>query len=1503
MFFLRAYPRPRLRQPRCWTPGSALHLAIVFLAFVVSYSMFASSRLEAALVLSEIQYHPAGGDRELEYLEFQNASDSAIDLSGYTICGGVDFQFPEGFFLEPRARVVVCARASRIRHVYEIDNVLGDWGDGTALDNDGEPIVVCGPNGSEELRVRYSDDADWPAGADGTGHALQLVQAFADPRRGASWGLSTPGGTPGRSGGRYNPPSPVRLNEVQLLGTAPWIELCNPSSDSVATSDLELVIGRTTTLRLGDGMTLAPRSYLRLNLRSLAGDPPPPPPAGARTFIELRHNDGRLVDAANVVQSTNTRSAARVPNSHGQWMPAALTTPGESNRLEFSDSVVIHEIFYHPPTDDVDDEFVELRNRLDTPLDLGGWKFADGIRYTFAEHTTIPAGGYLVIARDPERLRRRYGLEPASVVGPRTVESRESFGSLSDRGERIALVDAHGNLVDEVTYSDDGAWPEWADGGGSSLELIDTRTDNDLAQAWAASDDSAKAEVQEFVYAAPFHGVRPESAELHLHLNDAGICTVDSVEVRRRTESVEPGQILIDAGARWRYAVTARSTDTTAWRWSDFDDAHWPSGAAPLGFGTPGLATALTAARGATTAARFRHVFELSQVPTGALFLEVDYDDGFAAYLNGTPVALQNLRSRSLDSLAPRAERRRRWLPLATDETLLQPGRNVLAVQVHNVDRDSRDLFFSARLVSGTSTTTLGENLLRGGDFEVTDSAEVDQPPAFEWPQVSSSVLWRWQGNHIRSAVSAARPISGERSLRIVASGSGDEGVNRIETTAMSLPFLELDATYQVSLRARWHVGSTVLLSHGAYEGSRPASLAASHRLPVPERLGTPGTRNSVDIELERRSGSANSGPLFGDFHQDPVAPRSGEGVRIRTRVSDPDGIRTVQLLFRREHPFLEADDDVTSLRCVEVEPGIYEANIPPQEDGRRVVYALFAEDRRGATGRFPRDARRRTHAFLFSSEAESSADQRFVIYRQGGSSTETLTYAAWLDAETEAYLDRRPVLSNDAVAATCVIAENGRVDDEAGDDETGDDERGHILTPWASLRFSGSPFARQRWQGSYRLRLPRMDSLHGRMRSFNLEEHQGEGGRDGRERVANAIFRAMGVPHRDLRSVRFSLNDRLHDAWRQHVEVPNRDFLRRWFKLTSGAKLYELDDRHQFDDEGRRVQSQDARLDYPPYGSLSVADSPEEYRYFFAPRGRDPDDDHDALIRLAELWSPTKTPNVEFDAAVDAEIDVDAFCRAWAVRLNIDDWDGWGGRRGKNAYLFRAGASSPWHVLPWDQELTFADPTSFLPPAQNDRAAVRYPNAFPEVERFLNRPTVARTFYKALSELLDGPFEPGALAPFLERLEREGMTGAEFGAPDGFIAERRRRLSNVVASVSAQTVSFRLEAAELKHDPTTNSLRVFLSGRAPIEVSALRILVDGTEGAEFRVRLGDASPARLERGWEDRAEGRGGWSAGPNAHSDRRTRCGRLDARGDRENLGRYDAVSSRATRIATDA
>lgn len=157
---------------------------------------------------------------------------------------------------------------------------------------------------------------------------------------------------------------------------------------------------------------------------------------------------------------------------------AAVLTPVATARAADAD-VVINEIMYSPLSDVDGDEFLELTNRAATPVDLSGWCFS-GITLCFPTGVSIAGGGYLVVAKDAVRYQQTYGAAPAAVY----------TGGLSNGGETITLRNAPAAgavVIDSVAYTDRNPWPTTTDGGGPSLELIDSALNNDDSLNWAAS--------------------------------------------------------------------------------------------------------------------------------------------------------------------------------------------------------------------------------------------------------------------------------------------------------------------------------------------------------------------------------------------------------------------------------------------------------------------------------------------------------------------------------------------------------------------------------------------------------------------------------------------------------------------------------------------------------------------------------------------------------------------------------------------------------------------------------------------------------------------------------------------------------------------------------------------------------------------------------------------------------------------------------------------------------
>ena len=159
---------------------------------------------------------------------------------------------------------------------------------------------------------------------------------------------------------------------------------------------------------------------------------------------------------------------------------------------------------------------------------------------------------------------------------------------------------------------------------------------------------------------------------------------------------------LIESGAEWKFLLPDKEREqrTDGWTTLEFDDSHFATGQAGFGYGDEDDATEVPAG---TTAVLLRHEFQLdSSFRTESLILQVNYDDGFVAYLNGVRVAamnasegVPNLESSSRGNHEAGVPER---FDISAHADQLRDGKNVLAVAGLNGGAVSSDMSIDASL-------------------------------------------------------------------------------------------------------------------------------------------------------------------------------------------------------------------------------------------------------------------------------------------------------------------------------------------------------------------------------------------------------------------------------------------------------------------------------------------------------------------------------------------------------------------------------------------------------------------------------------------------------------------------------------------------------------------------------------------------------------------------------------------------------------------------------------
>ncbi|HEY2951819.1 MAG TPA: lamin tail domain-containing protein [Verrucomicrobiae bacterium] len=511
-----------------------------------------SSR-KTGLAISEILYHPrtvAGFSNSLEFIELFNSQAFDERIGGYRISGSVDYLFPTNTVIKSGGFIVVAREPAFVQTYYGLSGVLGPWigASSNGLPGGSGTVRLRNRAGAVMLEVNYQGKNPWPIAADGAGHSLVLARPSYGEGSPRAWSASDSiDGSPGKPEPfTANPLRSVVINEFLANSDVAedYIELYNHSNQPVDLSGAWLTDeAGTNKFRIPNGTMIASNGFVVFYESALGFALNA---AGERIFL-VNSNQNRVIDAIDFEPQASGISSGRYPNGAPSFYPLATQTPGAGNSTPWQSPVVINEIMFNPVSGDKDDEFVELYNRSANPTNVGGWKFTDGIDFTIPNNTTIPVDGYLVIARKAARLRTNYlNLNSANTVG-------DYDGNLSNGGERLALARPTTQtftntnnvvitltnyvVVNEVTYGDGGRWGHWADGGGSSLELIDPRSDNRQAANWADSDETSKSVWTNIEYTgftdlplAPGGGTAGDN--LQICLLGIGECLLDDVEVR-----------------------------------------------------------------------------------------------------------------------------------------------------------------------------------------------------------------------------------------------------------------------------------------------------------------------------------------------------------------------------------------------------------------------------------------------------------------------------------------------------------------------------------------------------------------------------------------------------------------------------------------------------------------------------------------------------------------------------------------------------------------------------------------------------------------------------------------------------------------------------------------------------------------------------------------------------------------------------------------------------------
>jgi hypothetical protein len=1312
--------------------------------------LFFSRPIPAEIIITEIHYAPVDTSgvaaNDLEFVEIFNDGPEPYDLLGYHFTNGIDFEFSARTILEGRSYLVVCRNVTAVKAAYGITNAMGNFSH--VLDNAGETIELSNPAGAAVCKVSYNDRGKWPSGAKGTGHTLSLLNPYTDPSDPDNWAISTQmGGTPGAANfggqasfqdtiiidsgetwkyfkGTQEPSNPVTAwRQVGFNDAAPgWLSGATgigygDGDDATILNDMQMTPTQAGYLTIFCRKTFTVANVSQIN----------------SLVLGITYDDGffAYLNGTQVASRNVTAGAFDSPASS-----AIEPTQEDIDISSFKSSLVngvnVLAVQVHNanlPSSDLSfiPKLVSRKSIPPSQIDAvpvvinEGYCRASSGRFIELYNTSTDAvnlSGYYL--SDDFATLKKFTVSNGTTIPAHgflsLTEAQLGFDLSIVPGTKervsIAITNPAGTrVIDAVIFEP------------KVVGKSEARVPNGARELAAAANPTPGASntvsVQQDVIfnEIMYHPLSGDDLDEYIELYNRGSSAVDlSSWFLEGVDRAFPQGSSISAGA---YLVVARDPSRIQTR-----------------YGLPASAVLSTAWLGFLKDGGER--LKLLDA-NGNVVDTVHYRDG------GDWTPWPDGGGSSLERIDPASESDAAGSWDASDDSSKAA---MQAISYGPVPYGGGESDFGMMLAEegimliddiSLVPSTGGASLISNGNFN------------------SSTAPWRIEGTHIRSGrtTDPSELLNGAGTLKLICwNGSGDYKVNRIETDTAAQT---AGTTYNVSFKARWVVGSPRVITIGDYNVGQPQNpgLAGSNLVQVPTRLGTPGAINSATTRQIARTGSDNVGPAIDQVHHSPGVPESSEPVTVFARVRDNDGVSAVGVFYRTETPagaftqvdMTDPDGD-----------GVYTATIPGQALNTRVLFYVEAADGAGANSRFPADPVERTHPPVLNPSSPSPNDSQYCMYRHDTRivSTTHHSYRFVLNQINESYLLTRKVHSNEMIDGTFIFG-------------------GTDVYYNSQVRFAGSPWLRQSnsFDNSYSIKMPKGNPLHGRKKAFNLDEH----GSDGKERISHYLLRQSAgstlLPYWDFHAlVQFQLNG-VKNATFEALDKPNSEYISSWFPDAQGGAFFEMDDRFSFNDNGDRTGNADGRVLYPSYGGTTGGRNKENYRWFFNPRANLNEDSFQTFEDLCLVMDQRVTPNSSFDTLVYGQLDVEEVLRVWAVEMNIDDWDTWGGRRGKNCYFYQSPADGLWRLVPWDLELTYGDVNAFGLPATPSGT---YTSFFSEIQRMINRPLIKRRYYGMLAEAVDtanGFFHSTFLSPFMQRLQAAGVGSTGIGQAGGWIDSR----------------------------------------------------------------------------------------------------------------------------------
>ena len=253
-----------------------------------------------------------------------------------------------------------------------------------------------------------------------------------------------------------------------------------------------------------------------------------------------------------------------------------------------------------------------------------------------------------------------------------------------------------------IYFDEDGDSPDW-------IELYNYGNQTISLENWTISDNIENPEM----WAFPQISLNPDE---YLLIWASG----------KNRSQISYSRTHINQGDIFKYIIP-NSEPNSDWKNTNFNDSNWFDGATGFGYADGDDTTILP---NGTLSVYMRKNFTISDLENMTSFiLDIDYDDGFVAYINGIEIARANINGSppTFDQGTIIDHEAQIYIggipdrfPISDFNSILIEGENVLAIQAHNISSGSSD-FTVIPFISALYSEPNGEGIIPPEVLNLTD--------------------------------------------------------------------------------------------------------------------------------------------------------------------------------------------------------------------------------------------------------------------------------------------------------------------------------------------------------------------------------------------------------------------------------------------------------------------------------------------------------------------------------------------------------------------------------------------------------------------------------------------------------------------------------------------------------------------------------------------------------------------------------------------------------------